>query len=308
MRGLVLAVGGLVVLVVALALYIVYLQQQLRSINRQLDKRLSEHTRQPVHLQLFSKELNKLTININKCLKAEENLRLKGIREEKQFKELIANISHDLRTPLTAIKGYQQLMDSSDLNEDQRKKLQVAQKHADELGRLIEHFFEYAYLLNAEPELHLERINLTNYVAECLAASVPLVEENHLALHLKEAPPIFVVADKELVNRMIQNLLRNSVQHAYGDIEVKLESAEAVGQAVLSFNNPIKPTAVIDVNRLFDRFYTGDKARSRSGGLGLSIVRLLAEQLGGRTSAALLDGMLEIRIELPFGKLGEDRT
>ncbi|MFD1176373.1 sensor histidine kinase [Paenibacillus puldeungensis] len=301
MKVLVLAVSGLVVLVVALILYITYLQQQMRSINRQLDKRLSEHTRQPIHLQIFSKELSKLTININKCLKAEENLRLKGIREEKQFKELIANISHDLRTPLTAIKGYQQLMSGSDLTEDQRKKLQIAQKHADELGRLIEHFFEYAYLLNAEPKLHLERINLTNFVAECLAASVSLLEENHLALHLKEAPPIFVLADKELVNRMIQNLIRNSVQHAYGDIEVKLETAQAADQAVLSFKNPVKPNTVIDPSQLFDRFYTGDKARSRSGGLGLSIVKLLAEQLGGRTSAALQDGMLEINIELPLG-------
>lgn len=294
---MVLMAVSLVVVVCVLASYIVILQQQLHSINRQLDKRLSEHTRQPIHIQLFSKELNKLAININNCLKAEENLRLKGIREEKQFKELIANISHDLRTPLTAIKGYQQLMASDDLTEEQRKKLQIAQKHADELGRLIEHFFEYAYLLSAEPELRLERINLTNLVAECLAGSVPLLEEHKLEVHLKEAPPIFVLADKEMVRRIIQNLIRNSVQHAYGDIEVCLQATD---QAVLSFRNPVKPKAALDPSRLFDRFYTGDQSRGRSGGLGLSIVRLLAEQLGGRARAVMQDGMLEILIELPL--------
>ena len=85
-------------------MYIIFLQLQLRSINRQLDKRLTEKTRQPISLELFSKELNALAVNINKALKAEETLRLNILGEEKRFKEMIANISHDLRTPLTAIK------------------------------------------------------------------------------------------------------------------------------------------------------------------------------------------------------------
>ncbi|MGM1045698.1 MAG: sensor histidine kinase [Bacillota bacterium] len=294
---MIIVAGTLIILIMLLALYIAFLQRQLRNINRQLDKRLTEHTRQPIRLELLSRELNALAININKCLKAEENLRLKGIQEEKNFKELIANISHDLRTPLTAIKGYQQLMNHGDLSDDQLKKLHTAQKHADELGRLIEHFFEYSYLLNAEPELDIRRINLTNLVAECLAASVTTLEEHNLGVHLEETPPIFVLADKEMVTRIIQNLIRNCVQHSNGDIKVSLLATD---KAILSFKNPMKNTSVIDINRLFDRFYTGDKARSNSTGLGLSIVRLLAEQMGGSTAAFLQDGFLEIRVELPL--------
>lgn len=296
-NALILVAVALVILIILLAFYIAFLQRQLRSINRQLDKRLTEHTRQPISLELLSRELNALAININKCLKAEEALRLKSIQEEKNFKELIANISHDLRTPLTAIKGYQQLMNNCDLADDQRKKLQTAQKHADELGRLIEHFFEYSYLLNAEPELNIERMNLTNFVIESLAASVTMLEEKNLAVHLEETPPLFVHADKEMVTRMIQNLIRNCVQHSNGDIEVSLLATD---KAILSFKNPIKPASVLEINRLFDRFYTGDKARSHSTGLGLSIVRLLAEQMGGITGASLQDGFLEIRVELPL--------
>ncbi len=290
-------IGTLVILTTLLTLYIAFLQRQLRNINQQLDKRLTEHTRQPIRLELLSKELNTLAIHINKCLKAEETLRLKGIREEKSFKELIANISHDLRTPLTAIKGYQQLIGNTELTDDQQKKLQIAQKHADELGRLIEHFFEYSYLLNAEPTLNIERMNLSNLVAECIAASVTTLEENHLTVHLEETPPIFVLADKEMVTRIIQNLIRNCVQHANGNIEVRLLATD---KAVLSFRNPIKNASVMDVKRLFDRFYTGDKARSNSTGLGLSIVKLLAEQMGGRTGASIQDEFLEIRVELPL--------
>lgn len=287
----------MVILIILLALYIAFLQWQLRSINRQLDKRLTEHTHQPVSLELVSRELNTLAANINKCLKAEEILRLKGIREEKRFKELIANISHDLRTPLTAIKGYQQLMGNGQLNDDQQKKLHIAQKHADELGRLIEIFFEYTYLLNAEPELHIERINLTNLVAECLAASVPALEDNNLAIQLEETPPIFVHADKEMVTRIIHNLIRNCIQHSNGDIQVSLLTAD---KAVISFRNPVKNASAIDVKRLFDRFYTGDQARSHSTGLGLSIVRILAGQMGGNTGASIQGGFLEIRVELPL--------
>ncbi|MBD2870338.1 HAMP domain-containing histidine kinase [Paenibacillus sp. IB182493] len=281
-----------------LLLYVAFIRRQLRSINRQLDKRLSEHTRQPIRLELQSGELNALAVNMNKCLKAEETLRLKGIREEKSFKELIANISHDLRTPLTAIKGYQQLAMNGELTADQRKKLLVAQKHADELERLIEQFFEYSYLLNANAELRTERINLTNLVAECLAASVPALEERRLAVQLEDAPPVWIHADKEMATRIVQNLLRNCLQHAAGDIDIRLHAA---GKAVLSIRNLVDPSTALDADRLFDRFYTGDKARSGSStGLGLSIVRLLTDKMGGAARAALDDGMLEIRVELPL--------
>ena len=284
---------------ILLIAYVVYLQRQLRSINRQLTNRMQEKTRQPLSLELINRELNTLTANINKCLAEEEKLRIDSIRREKRFKELIANISHDLRTPLTAIKGYQQLMGKGELTDNQLKKLRIAQKHTVELGQLIEHFFEYSYLINAEAELNIERINLTNFVTECLADSVPTLEENNLVIHLEETPPIFVLADKEMIMRVIQNLIRNCVQHSNGDIEVRLLVME---NAVISFRNPVKRTSEIDVELLFNRFYTGDKARSNTTGLGLSIVRLLAQQMGGSASAALQSGLLDIQVRLPLFK------
>lgn len=273
------------------------LQLQLRNINRQLTKRLNEHTRQPISLELINKKLNTLAVNINKCLKAEEILRLKSVREEKKFKELIANVSHDLRTPLTAIMGYQQLMENGELTSDQHKKLQIANKHAEELSGLIENFFEYSYLLDAEPELNMERFNLTNFVTECLVASVPTFEKNNLTVHIEETPPIFVVADKEILTRIIQNLIRNCIQHSNGVIEVRLL---AVKDVVISFKNPVKSTTEIEVERLFDRFYTGDKARQNNTGLGLSIVRILAKQLDGSVDASLQNGLLDIQVKLPL--------
>lgn len=294
---LAIAVGVLSILIMVFSAYIVVFQLQLRNINRQLAKRLIEHTRQPIRLELISKELNALAVNINKCLKAEEHLRLGSIREEKRFKEMVANISHDLRTPLTAIKGYHQLMEKDKLTDNQRIKLQIAQKHADKLERLIEHFFEYSYLVTAEAKLNIERINLTNLVTECLAESVATFEERGLRVYFEEASPVFAMADKEMTMRIIQNLIRNCTMHSAGDIDVRVLVME---DAVISFRNPVDVASEIDIERLFDRFYTGDKARRSTTGLGLHIVKLLAEQMGGGTGAAVQDGMIEIWVKLPL--------
>lgn len=291
---LAIVLGGIIIL---LASYIAYVQYQLCSINLQIHKRLREKTRQPLTLELFNRELNKLVANINKCLKAEETLRLNSVREEKAFREMIANISHDLRTPLTAIKGYQQLIAKEELSKDQHRKLQIAQKHADELGTLIEYFFEYSYLLNAELQPNIEEINLTNLITECLVESVEIFEENNISVNFEEGGPIFSLIDREMTIRIIRNLIRNCITHSAGDIRVKVM---AENYAVVSFENPIKNISQTDVERLFERFYTADKSRGKTTGLGLSIVKLLTEEMGGNTKAILKDNILEIRVELPM--------
>ncbi|AVQ96699.1 sensor histidine kinase [Ethanoligenens harbinense] len=293
---LTIVIGVLCILLAGAGIYIALLQWQLRHINRQLQKRLSEHTRQMVSLELFDRRLNALAANINNCLQAEETLRLQGAREEKQFREMIANLSHDLRTPLTAVKGYQQLLSKSGLTPQQQEKVRVAQKHAEQLGQLIEHFFEYACLLYTEVRPQPERINLGNLAAECLADSVSVFEENGLAVQFDTEPAVFALADREMVVRILQNLIRNCAQHAGGVVEVHIRQDRC---AMLSFRNRIKEGAEPDAARLFERFYTADPARARSGGLGLAIVKLLAERNGGQAGTSIRNGALEIEVTLP---------
>lgn len=282
--------------ILLLAGYLAFIKLQLRSINLQLYKRLTEHTRQPVSLGLLDKDLNRLAVNINNCLKEEENLRIGMIRKDKQFKEMVAYVSHDLRTPLTAIKGYQQLIEKGALSEDQRRKLKIAGKHADELGRLIEHFFEYSRLINTDAQPKPERLNFSNLTAECLAQSVPLFEEKHITVRFDEPGPVFIRADREMTIRIIRNLIRNCIQHSEQDVEVKLTAGQT---AVLLFKNAVKDEN-IDCNRLFDQFYTANKARGGNTGLGLAIVKLFTERMGGIADAEMRDGYLSIRIKLPL--------
>ena len=293
------AVVMLCILVFILIVYIAFIQKQLRSINRQLDKRLSENTRQPLTIDLFSKTINQLAININRCLKLEEKQRLEGIREQKQFKELISNISHDLRTPLTAIKGYQQLLEKEILSDAQLEKLHTAQKYTDELGDLIEHFFEYSYLITARVEPSLEKINLTNLAIDCVLSYIGIFEEKNISVNIEETPPIYVLGDKNMLTRVIENLLNNCAKHSLGDIDVKIESKS---KARITFINPVNPNININVDKLFHRFYTGDSTRNKSTGLGLSIVEFLVEQMNGNVGAYLdtKSNKIAIFFEIPL--------
>ncbi|MGM9531138.1 sensor histidine kinase [Intestinibacter sp.] len=291
------AVIVLCILVFILIVYIAFIQKQLRSINKQLDKRLSENTRQPLTIDLFSKTINQLAININRCLKLEEKQRLESIREQKQFKELISNISHDLRTPLTAIKGYQQLLEKETLSNTQLEKLHTAQKYTDELGDLIEHFFEYSYLITARVEPSLEKINLTNLAIDCVLSYIGIFEEKNISVHIQETPPIYVLGDKNMLTRVIENLLNNCAKHSLGDIDIKIESKS---KARITFINPVNPDININVDKLFHRFYTGDSTRNKSTGLGLSIVEFLVEQMNGDVGAYLDKNKIAIFFEVPL--------
>lgn len=280
-------------------LYLLLLHRELRRLNLQLKRRVGEASRQPLSLELLNPELNQLVSHVNQCLKAEESLRLQAVREEKRFKELITHLSHDLRTPLTAIKGYLQLMERGEHKEDQWDKLRVIQKHADILGRRAEQFFEYAVLVSAGQELHMDRINLNRLAAECLAAAVPEFEQRQMRVELEESEELFIWADAELTVRLLQNLIRNAITHAAGDLQLHIEAEHE--KAIIVFRNPVAAGIQIDPGRLFERFYTTDQARTGKGvGLGLHIVKLLAEQMGGEVRAAIRERELEITVRLPL--------
>ncbi|MDU2163463.1 sensor histidine kinase [Intestinibacter bartlettii] len=219
---------------------------------------------------------------------------------------MISNISHDLRTPLTSVKGYQQLLQKSDLDKEQLHNLQIAQKSTDELGNLIEHFFEYSYLITSNIEPNLEKINISNLIVECVLSYIGVLEEKNININMDEPPPIYVLGDKDMLIRIVDNLLNNCSKHSLGDIDIKIDYDKIPDSknAKIIFTNPISQNSDINVEKLFHRFYTTDSTRNKSTGLGLSIVEFLVKQLNGDVGACLDKNakLLSIYFEIPLFK------
>ncbi len=286
--------AGLIILCIVLFCYILFLRRQVGRINRILEKRLKNGSSQIISLEMLDSRLNQLTISINQCLKAEETLRLKVVHEENDFKQLIANISHDLRTPLTAIKGYLQLMEKDTLTQKQQVRIKIMNTHITELEYLINQFYEYAYLLDSKPDVEISSFSLSNVVAECLAASIPELEKHGLTLDFEESN-VWVEADYNMTLRIIQNLLRNCVAHANKSVRVEVRQEEQVALHVI---NDVNPDSTIDTKKIFDRFFVADPSRKTTG-LGLSIVKLLASNMGCEVGADLEEQRIDFYCYFP---------
>lgn len=292
----VIGVIGLGVAFAGMLGYLAVLMRQVRGMNRQLEKRRREGSGQLVSLELMNGELSRLAGNLNLALREEEDLRAAGVREERRLKELIAGISHDLRTPLTAVKGYLQLLERSGLNREQREMLEIALGQAGALGLLLDRFFEYSWLEGREIAVNLERLNLTNLLADELVDFVAGFEERGLKVGFERTRPAFVQADLEMVKRIIGNLLRNCIAHSAGDVTAEIrEDGEFY---VLCLENRVEEAEGLNTETLFERYGKSSSGSGSVSGLGLSIVKMLAVQMGGYVGADLKGDSLTLTVAL----------
>ncbi len=291
------AVIILSVCLAAAVFYIIALRRQIKSVNNQLENRRKEHSSQAVHIDLLDGELNALSSNINDALESEKRLRIRVQENERHFRELIANVSHDMRTPLTAVKGYLQMLERVPYDPDDRESYDMAVKHVNVMQQRVEQFFEYSYYVSRDDAPDLSPINLTNEIVESILEFFPLYEERGRKIVFDREKPAIISADKSMLRRILQNLLNNSLRHSVGDTFVSIRDDNA-----LVVGNKVRDPAEIDVTKLFDRFYTADKARTTSTGLGLSIVRLLADKMNAEVSADMRGSFLEISVKFAAAK------
>lgn len=232
---------------------------------------------------------------VNRLLEARRMDQAAWREQEKSLRRQISNISHDLRTPLTSILGYLQLLEDPNLPEEERREyLRVIESRSKALQNLITGFYELSRLEGGEYPLDQAPVNLHASLSGLLAAFYnDFVDKGFdMTVKLEEGLPP-VSADEGAVLRIFTNLLRNALDHGRGKMEVRLFRE---GEWVVSqFRNETDDLTQEDVPHIFDRFFTSDKMRTgRNTGLGLAIVKALADQMGCRLEAELTDGMFAI--------------
>ncbi len=278
-------VPAVVVLAGALAVvvgYLVVVLVQVRRISAQLRRRRDEGTHHAVRLELVNRQLTELTSLVNDTIADAERSAARTARQEQRSRELMTELSHDLRTPLTVVRGYQQMLADSRLDAHQREILRVASQNADALADQIDNLFAYAQLHDTSVPLRSEPIDVTVVVGEALLAAVDPLEERGLDIVADMDGPVTINSDPDLVQRIVGNLIRNATQYAVDVLSVSVTpDAEVVS---ITMSNRVADPGAVDVDRVFDRHYS---QRAAGTGLGLFIVRTLATRLGGGATALL---------------------
>lgn len=286
--------AALAVLVLALILRLRLLQSSLDEIGRQLEERLGADTNNPIFLSTRDPHARKLAARLNIQLKELRRLRRRYENGDRELKEAVTNVSHDLRTPLTAICGYLELLDKGDKTPDQARYLALMADRAEAMRQLTGELLRYSVSASLEDELALEPVDLNGAVEEAVAALYGALIEGGVVPSVS-LPGERVVRrlDRAALSRVLGNLLSNALKYSAGDLEVSLTPDGTVTLA-----NAAPGLDEVQVGRLFDRFYTVETGRG-STGLGLSIAKVLTERMGGTIAARYESGRLAMALRFP---------
>lgn len=277
----------LVLLCAVLLLRVYSLERNLRQGAAELEKRRSGGSAAPLRLAAPNAATEELMAQINLLLRESEDQRTEFSNRERTLRRQIANVSHDLRTPLTSILGYLQLLEQGELSEEERQGyLAIIESRAKVLQGLIASFYDLSRLEAGEYPITREKVDLKEVIGTLLAAFYDELEGKfRVEVDLPEdLPPIW--GDRAALERVYTNLIRNALEHGTESLTIR---ARCIGQEVeTGFTNGGATIAEEDLPRVFDRFFTSDQTRTgRNTGLGLAIVKALTLQMKGRVWAEL---------------------
>ena len=281
------------VVIILLCVKIYLLKKSAREISAQFADRLKNDTNNLIYVSCSDKDIRRLAESLSTQLSAMRADELSYIQGNRELKSAVTNISHDLRTPLTAICGYLDMIQKTDDPEKQARYLSIMKERADMMKHLTEELFRYSVIVSDETELKTETVFVNQLLAESISSFYPTLSEKGIAPQISITEErVERKLDSDALSRVFSNLLNNAAKYSDGDLEIALtESGE------ITFSNTAKELSAVEVEQLFDRFYTVEAAR-HSTGLGLSIARSLIQRMGGSITAEYSDERLTIRIIL----------
>ncbi len=283
--------GGFAALALALFIRVRLLQKGLDGITDQLGERLGSDTNNPIFLPTRDTHARRLAAALNVQLKELRRQRQRYENGDRELKEAVTNVSHDLRTPLTAICGYLELLEKEDKTPRQARYLALIAGRAEAMRQLTEELLRYSVAAGMDGGLDLEPVDLNGAVEEAVAALYgAFVEAGIIPRVSLPAQRVARNLNRAALSRVLGNLLTNALKYSGGDLDVALSPDGAI-----TLSNAAPALDEVQVGRLFDRFYTVETGRS-STGLGLSIARALTERMGGTISARYGAGRLTLEV------------
>lgn len=288
----------LAIVLISLAVQLLSLKSEMRKLKTELELTRNKSYNRQLTVSLIDKDFSALATEMNKNLDYQKQMKLQSERAERSLKQSVSDIAHDLRTPLTVIKGNLQMLESEEkMSEQGREYLRICSEKSESMKQMADEFFELSVLESDSTEITLSKVNITNLLMQFIADNEAVIRSCRLNPDvIFPEKTVFARADKQLLLRMFSNLLNNIVKYAESEFTIALETTE--DKCVITFSNPVN-SEHIDVEHLFDRTYRADKSRhGTSAGLGLYIVKLLAEKQGAEVSAELKDNVLKISTSL----------
>lgn len=282
--------GGLAAAVIALSWKLCAMRRSADALREQISRWLADDTNAQLRFPGRDRTMRRLAAELNRQLLELRKARLQYRSGNQELHEAITNISHDLRTPLTAICGYLELLEQEETSDAVRQYLAVISERAEALTQLTEELFRYSVILSTR-EYREEPVDLKAALEESLAAFYAALTRQGITPTVQMPEERVVrLLDRTALLRVFSNLLQNAIKYSDGDLDMTLT---ATGK--ITFSNHAAKLNEVQVGRLFDRFYTVEAARN-STGLGLSIARTLVEQMHGTISARYEDDKLYIDI------------
>ena len=247
----------------------------------------------------MDRDVEKLVAEINSNLEYQKSLKLEEEKSRRQLEQSISDIAHDLRTPLTVVKGNLQMLEKEELSESGREYLKISSRKATTLKSMVDEFFELSVLESDSKPVELCKLDAVSFLSEFVIENETLIRDKNLTPDISfPEKSVFIQANREMLNRVFSNLISNILKYAKDSFELSVfeeESSDKPQQKVcrIRIGNNVEDPASIDIDHIFDRTYRADKARSDgSAGLGLYIAKLLTEKQKGSINATLEDSKL----------------
>lgn len=290
-------IGLLSAILIIVVINLIFKKREINKITLDLKRLNREGKTEKLRLGVPNKNIENLIIEINKLI--DDKKEKEAIYKEKdmELRDAIANMSHDLRTPLTSIMGYVYLLNDENLKEDEKREyLKIIEKRALVLNGLITNFYGLSRIQADQYEITLEPIKLEIVLGEIIAAFYETLYEKfgEPEIEIEEGLNI-VLGDKESLNRIFTNLTENIIKHGEGEVKISLRKEK--NNIIIEFSNKAEALEAKDINRIFEKFFTRDRMRTgQNTGLGLAIVKLLVEKQGQKIEAKKVGNRLVINI------------